>query len=115
MSETVTVFRAVQSVINGGLNHKSTVVRAEVARLLDMVVCALGSARVMGCSREFHELLIPSCAKLLTDSSLEVRTHTKHLFSELIKHDKFDGLLKETLREYERQDIQKALDSLNKP
>ena len=50
MCENVSVFRALQSVIAGGLNHKGVAVRAEVARLMVLLVEALGSARVMGSS-----------------------------------------------------------------
>ena len=112
MCENVSVFRALSAVTTGGINHKSVVVRTEVARLLDHIVCALGSVRVVGCSKDFLETLMPNGAKLLTDGSIEVRTHAKHMFGELIKHDKFEWLTKEYLRENERRDIKKTLDSL---
>ena len=114
MCENVSVFRALQSVIQGGVGHKSVAVRAEVARLMDMMVSSprLGCARVMGCSRECQELILVNGAKMLTDGSLEVRTHTKHLFAELMKHEKFEALLRDTLKEHERNGIKKALDSI---
>ena len=112
MSENVTVYRALLSITSGGINHKSVAVRTEVSRLMDLIVCALGSTRVVGCSKEFLEILLPNGAKLLTDGSVEVRTHAKHMFSELIKHDRFESLSKEYLQEHERRDIKKTLDSL---
>ena len=112
MTENVTVFRALSAITNGGAGHKSVVVRTEVARLLDLIVCALGSIRVFGSSKEFLEILMPNGAKLLTDGSIEVRTHAKHMFGELIKHAKFEAVTKEYLREDERRDIKKTIDSL---
>ena len=112
MCENVSVYRALASVISGGLNHKGVAVRAEVARLAVLLVEALGATRVMGSSRDFQLLLVPSCAKLLTDGSLEVRTHTKKVFAELMRHEKFDVLLKETLTEQETNSIRKALDTI---
>ena len=112
MTENVTVFRALSAVINGGINHKSVAVRTEVARLVDLMISQLGSIRVFGSSKEFLELFMPNGAKLLTDGSIEVRTHAKHMFGELIRHEKFEGITKEYLRENERRDIKKTLDSL---
>ena len=112
MVENVTAFRALSAVVNAGINHKSVVVKTEVARLMDLIVCALGSIRVFGSSREFLEILMPNGAKLLTDGSIEVRTHAKHMFGELIRHDKFESMTKEYLRENERRDIKKTIDSL---
>ena len=112
MAENVTAFRALSAIINGGINHKSVAVRTEVARLMDLIVIQLGSIRVFGSSREFLEVLFPNGAKLLTDGSIEVRTHAKHMFGELIRHDKFESAIKEYLRENERRDIKKTIDSL---
>ena len=112
MCENVSVYRALTSVISGGLNHKGVAVRSEVARLAVLLVEALGATRVMGSSRDFQLLLVPSCAKMLTDGSLEVRTHTKKVFAELMRHEKFDVLLKETLTEQETNSIRKTLDTI---
>ena len=112
MAENVTAFRALSAIVNGGINHKSVAVRTEVARLMDLIVIQLGSIRVFGSSREFLEVLFPNGAKLLTDGSIEVRTHAKHMFGELIRHDKFESAIKEYLRENERRDIKKTIDSL---
>ena len=57
MVEQVTAFRALQSTFAGGFSHKSAIVRTAVARLMDKLVTQLGAERVMGCSREFHELV----------------------------------------------------------
>ena len=46
MSENVSVFRALNAVSEGGLHHKSAVVRGEVARILDLVVAQMGAERV---------------------------------------------------------------------
>ena len=110
--ENVTVFRALSAIITGGINHKSVVVKTEVARLFDLIVTQLGSMRVFGSSKEFLELLFPNGAKLLTDGAIQVRTHAKHMFGELIRHEKFEAMTKEYLRENERRDIKKTLDSL---
>ena len=47
-----------------------------------------------------------------SDGSLEVRTHTKKVFSELMRHERFDQLIKDTLTEQETKSIKKALDSI---
>ena len=112
MVENVTSFRALSAIVNGGINHKSVFVKTEVARLMDLIVTRLGSMRVFGSSKEFLEILIPNGAKLLTDGSIEVRTFAKHMFAELIRHDKFEAITKEYLREEERRDIKKTIDSL---
>ena len=112
MAENITVFRALSAIINGGISHKSVVVRTEVARLVDLIISQLGPMRVFGSSKEFLELFMPNGAKLLTDGSIEVRTHAKHMFGELIRHEKFESMTKEYLRENERRDIKKTLDSL---
>ena len=82
MVENVTVFRALSAIITGGINHKSVVVKTEVARLFDLIVTQLGSMRVFGSSKEFLELLFPNGAKLLLDGAIQVRTHAKHMFGE---------------------------------
>ena len=112
MVENVTVCRATTAIINAGINHKSVAVKTEVARLMDLIVSQLGSMRIFGSSKEFLEMLMPNGAKLLTDGSIEVRTHAKHMFRELIRHDKFEAMTKEYLRENERRDIKKTIDSL---
>lgn len=50
--------------------------------------------------------------KLLGDGSLEVRTHAKHMFAQLVKHAKFESLFKDIVAEKDRKDVQKTLDSL---
>ena len=112
MVENVTVFRALSAIITGGINHKSVVVKTEVARLFDLIVTQLGSMRVFGASKEFLELLFPNGAKLLLDGAIQVRSHAKHAFGELIRHEKFEAMTKEYLRENERRDIKKTLDSI---
>lgn len=111
MMENVTAIRAVQCVI-GSMNHKSPVVRTAVARLLDKMITQLGSEMFMGSSKDFQELIMREGSKMLTDGSLDVRKHAKHLFGVLIRHRKFDSLLHSYLKENERRDIKKALDSL---
>ncbi len=110
--ENVTAFRAVQC-IAASTSHKSPVVRTTVARLLDKMVTQLGSERFMGSSKDFQELVMQQGSKMLTDGSLEVRKHAKHLFGDLKRHRKFDSLLMTMLRENERRDIKKTLDSLH--
>ena len=57
MMEQVTAFRALQTTFSGGFNHKSVIVRTSVARLMDKLITQMGAERVMGSSREFHELV----------------------------------------------------------
>jgi len=44
----------------------------------------MGAERVMGCSSEFQEHIFADGAELLTDGSLDVRTHAKRVFGELV-------------------------------
>ena len=50
--------------------------------------------------------------KMLSDGSLEVRTHAKHMFGVLVHHANFDPLLKEIVSERDIRSIQKTLDSI---
>ena len=43
MVENVSVNKAIVSVCEGGINHKSVVVRAQVAMLIDHVITAIGT------------------------------------------------------------------------
>ena len=52
MVENVSVNKAIVSVCEGGINHKSVVVRAQVAMLLDHVITAIGSERFYGSSKD---------------------------------------------------------------
>jgi hypothetical protein len=60
------------------------VIRGEVARIFDLVVTQMGAERVMGSSSEFQERIFCDGAELLTDGSLDVRTHAKRVFGELV-------------------------------
>ncbi len=44
----------------------------------------MGAERVMGSSSEFQERIFCDGAELLTDGSLDVRTHAKRVFGELV-------------------------------
>ena len=55
MMENITLYSAAAAVVAFGAAHKSVVVRAATARLLDNAVAgALGAERFMGTSREFQ-------------------------------------------------------------
>lgn len=112
MSENVTVFRAVNAVSEGGLHHKSVAVRGEVARIFDLVVAQMGAERVMGSSPEFQERIFADGAILLVDGSLDVRTHAKRVFTELMTHSKFETTLKEHVKDGQLKQMQKALDNV---
>ena len=65
MMENVSLYLAASAVIAFGSAHKSVVVRAATARLLDNAVAgALGAERFMGTSREF-QVIIFSCREIL--------------------------------------------------
>ncbi len=73
MSENVSVFRALDAVVHGGIYHKSVVVRTCVARIVDRVVCLLTASRIMGASKDLQHLVIGQGSKMLMDGSLDVR------------------------------------------
>ena len=49
---------------------------------------------------------------MLSDGSLDVRTHAKHMFGVLAKHANFEPLMKEIVPEQEMKHIQKTLDAI---
>ena len=49
---------------------------------------------------------------MLSDGSLDVRTHSKHTFSVLARHANFEPLLKEIIPERDLRSIQKTLDNI---
>jgi hypothetical protein len=51
-------------------------------------------------------------SKQLTDSCQDVRKYSRHMFGEIMRHQTFEKLMKEFLREPERKDVQKVLDSI---
>ena len=52
MSEYVTVHKAITSVVDGGINSKSAIVRTQTAFLVDHVINAIGPERFYGSSKE---------------------------------------------------------------
>ncbi len=66
MAENISVYRAIHAVSDGGLHHKSNVVRGEVARIFDIIVTQLGAERIVGSSKEFQEIVFGDGALLLT-------------------------------------------------
>ena len=68
---------------------------------------------MMGSSSELQESIIVDGSKLLTDGSLEVRQHAKHLWAEVVQHSRTDSLLKENLKDPELRDVKKILDNLS--
>eukprot|EP00095_Tigriopus_kingsejongensis_P000153 maker-scaffold188_size271682-snap-gene-1.31 protein:Tk00153 transcript:maker-scaffold188_size271682-snap-gene-1.31-mRNA-1 annotation:"hypothetical protein TcasGA2_TC007441" len=112
MLETVTVFKALESITQGGNHQKSVVIRSTVTKLMDKLVNQMGAERVMGSSSEFQAIIFQQGAKLLTDSGAEVRKHAKHMFAELVRHQKFEATLERHVQEQDRRDMKKALDAL---
>ena len=52
MVENVSVNKAILSVCEGGINHKSNVVRSQVAMLIDHVINSIGPERFYGSSKD---------------------------------------------------------------
>ena len=52
MVENVSVNKAIVSVCEGGINHKSNVVRTQVAMLIDHVITSIGPERFYGSSKD---------------------------------------------------------------
>ena len=50
--ENVSVNKAVTTVCESGINHKSVVVKAQTAKLLDHVITAIGPERFYGSSKD---------------------------------------------------------------
>ena len=52
MVEHVSIYKAITTVYEGGLSHKSVVVRTHVAMLVDHVITALGPEKFYGSSKD---------------------------------------------------------------
>ena len=50
--ENISVNKAVTTVCESGINHKSVVVKAQTAKLLDHVITAIGPERFYGSSKD---------------------------------------------------------------
>ena len=129
MVENVSVNKAILSVCEGGINSKSNVVRTQVAMLIDHVISSIGPERFYGSSKDTQVSFFLSKksdflsfglqisvytngTKMLSDGSLEVRTHAKHMFGVLARHANFEPLLKEIVPDREIRSIQKNLDAI---
>lgn len=66
-----------------GARHHSAVVRCSAARLLASLVRRLGGQRFMALPKEYRDKALKAAAELLTDGSLDTRTHAKDVFSQL--------------------------------
>ena len=54
MVENISVQKAITCVLEGGINHKSVVVRTHVAMLVDHVISAIGPERFYGASKDIQ-------------------------------------------------------------
>lgn len=52
MVENISVNKAILTIVEGGLSHKSVVVRTHVAMLIDHVITAIGPERFYGSSKD---------------------------------------------------------------
>ena len=49
---------------------------------------------------------------MLSDGAVDTRKHARHAYAQLMHHKKFDVVLKNFLKENERRDVNKILDSM---
>ena len=56
--ENISVYKAISSIYENGINHKSVVIRAQVAKLIDHVITAIGPERFYGSSKDTQVRLI---------------------------------------------------------
>ena len=54
--ENISVNKAVSSICESGINHKSVVVKTQVAKLIDHVISAIGPERFYGSSKDTQVL-----------------------------------------------------------
>ena len=76
-----------------------------------ILVLVVGKGAVKLYSK-LQEIVIGQCSKLLTDGCQDVRKFSRHMFGEISRHEKFPSVLKEFVRESERKDVMKVVDSI---
>ena len=65
MVEHVSIYKAITTVYEGGLSHKSVVVRTHVAMLVDHVITALGPEKFYGSSKDTQvQFILHTCLGL---------------------------------------------------
>ncbi|XP_023349071.1 TOG array regulator of axonemal microtubules protein 1 [Eurytemora carolleeae] len=113
MAENVSVNKAVLTMFNLGRDNKSPVIRTNMTKIIDIVITRLGAERLMGSSEELQEAIFKEGSKLLTDGSLDVRQHAKHMWSEISEHQNTGKLLEKYLEPGELRAVNKVLDGLH--
>ena len=73
MLDNVSVARAVTAVTGEGLGHRSSQVRATVARLLAAVVRRLGAVGSLAGQKDITDRLVPAAAQLVREGDLQTR------------------------------------------
>ena len=122
VAENLSVYKAVSSMLALGQASRSGTIRGNVARILDSIIfrwvlvvlipSRLGAERFMGSSGELQELVVVEGSKMLTDGSLEVRTHAKHTWTELGHHARTAGMLKQHLSSTQLREVTKIVEGL---
>ncbi|KAF0314623.1 TOG array regulator of axonemal microtubules protein 1 [Amphibalanus amphitrite] len=112
MLENVSVSRAVAVVIGEGLGHRSSQVRATVARLLAAVVTRLGPAGSLGGQKDITDKLVPAAAQLVREGDLQTRIHAKEIFHVWLQHPDLDKVLSKYLNSTVKRDIDKVIDNI---
>ncbi|XP_043236104.1 TOG array regulator of axonemal microtubules protein 1-like [Amphibalanus amphitrite] len=112
MLENVSVSRAVAVVIGEGLGHRSSQVRATVARLLAAVVARLGPAGSLGGQKDITDKLVPAAAQLVREGDLQTRIHAKEIFHVWLQHPDLDKVLSKYLNSTVKRDIDKVIDNM---
>ena len=57
----------------------------------------------------FQELVIQQGGRAVSDGALDVRKHTKHMFSTLAGHTKFESCLRQHLKDKEVDAVKKSI------
>ena len=73
MLDSVSVPRAIVAVTTEGLGHRSSQVRATVARLLAVLVRRLGAAGSLSGQKDVTDRLVPAAAQLVREGDLQTR------------------------------------------
>ncbi|KAF4529086.1 hypothetical protein B566_EDAN018201 [Ephemera danica] len=117
--------RSIPAIISQGASHKNKIVRATTARLLAEIVMRLGPDKILGAAspgagsaggitREVRGRLLKTVAALLTEGSLETRTHAKKTFEVLMVHDAFESCLEQSVQPSLMRSIQKTMLTLRR-
>ncbi|XP_026228475.1 TOG array regulator of axonemal microtubules protein 2-like [Anabas testudineus] len=101
--------RVLNALLNTGLCHLSTAVRASTAQQLHLLADKLGADAILTAGKSFTKRFLTAVSKMSLDAAAEVRTHGHAILQDLVQHGDFMKLWKKTIEEKDRRPLGKIL------